>query len=157
MTTWPDIVPTDEDAKPDASRPIPNTVAALFGHEAALFVPTGTMGNQVAIRSAAGPGDEKVLVQGIPHNRWTCGRTRTSGNRFVAWANQEANRANGIAFALPQGVAGCLGKRGNPERERAITSGGPDGLLISNIRRYAISHVSASSRQTSNPCPRRSC
>jgi threonine aldolase len=36
-------------------------VAQMFGHEAALFVPTGTMGNQVALRLHAGPGSEVVL------------------------------------------------------------------------------------------------
>jgi threonine aldolase len=34
--------------------------AALFGKEAALFVPSGTMANQIAIGVHAGPGDELV-------------------------------------------------------------------------------------------------
>lgn len=34
--------------------------AALFGKEAALFVPSGSMANQVAIRSATEPGDEVI-------------------------------------------------------------------------------------------------
>ncbi|MEP6695514.1 MAG: GntG family PLP-dependent aldolase [Pseudonocardiales bacterium] len=33
-------------------------VAALFGHEAALFVPTGTMGNQLCLRLLVQPGEE---------------------------------------------------------------------------------------------------
>ena len=33
-------------------------VAALFGHEAALFVPTGSMGNQTAIQTLVPPGHE---------------------------------------------------------------------------------------------------
>lgn len=33
-------------------------LAAHFGHEAALFVPTGTMGNQVAMRVLVAPGGE---------------------------------------------------------------------------------------------------
>jgi threonine aldolase len=33
-------------------------VAALFGHGAAMLVPTGTMGNQVALRMLCGHGDE---------------------------------------------------------------------------------------------------
>ncbi|MHB8450336.1 MAG: threonine aldolase family protein, partial [Mycobacteriales bacterium] len=33
-------------------------VAALFGHEAALFVPSGTMGNQICLRLLAEPGQE---------------------------------------------------------------------------------------------------
>jgi threonine aldolase len=36
-------------------------VAALFGKDAALFVPTGTMGNETAIRVMTNPGDEVVL------------------------------------------------------------------------------------------------
>ncbi len=36
-------------------------VAGLFGKEAALFVPTGTMGNETAIRVLTQPGDEVVL------------------------------------------------------------------------------------------------
>ncbi|MEU2351041.1 GntG family PLP-dependent aldolase [Modestobacter sp. NPDC049651] len=33
-------------------------VAVLFGHEAALFVPSGTMGNQIALRLVCEPGQE---------------------------------------------------------------------------------------------------
>src|SRR3954465_8175044 len=33
-------------------------VAAMFGHEAALFVPSGTMGNQIGMRLVAEPGQE---------------------------------------------------------------------------------------------------
>jgi threonine aldolase len=33
-------------------------VAALFGHEAALFVPSGSMGNQLAVRLLVRPGQE---------------------------------------------------------------------------------------------------
>lgn len=35
-------------------------VAALCGMEAALFVPSGSMGNLVSLRSLAGPGDEVI-------------------------------------------------------------------------------------------------
>ena len=37
-------------------------VAGIFGKEAALFVPSGTMANQLAVRSQTQPGDE-VLVE----------------------------------------------------------------------------------------------
>src|SRR3954464_8909244 len=33
-------------------------VAAMFGHEAALFVPSGTMGNQIGLRLVCEPGQE---------------------------------------------------------------------------------------------------
>ncbi|MCO4761389.1 MAG: low specificity L-threonine aldolase [Myxococcales bacterium] len=39
------------------------TVAALLGKEAALFVPSGTMANQIAIRLQTQPGDEVLCHQ----------------------------------------------------------------------------------------------
>jgi threonine aldolase len=41
-------------------------VAELFGHEAALFVPSGTMGNQIGMRLVAEPGQE-VLCDADAH------------------------------------------------------------------------------------------
>ncbi len=41
-------------------------VAGMFGHEAALFVPTGSMSNVLAVRSLAGPGQE-VLCEASAH------------------------------------------------------------------------------------------
>ena len=55
-------------------------VAALLGHEAGLWFPTGTMANQVAIRSLTRPGDE-VLVPREAHILWheTGGAAASSG------------------------------------------------------------------------------
>src|SRR5689334_20784539 len=41
-------------------------VAALMGHEAGLFVPSGTMGNQIGMRLLAEPGQE-VLADADAH------------------------------------------------------------------------------------------
>jgi threonine aldolase len=41
-------------------------VAALAGKEAALFVPSGTMGNQLAVQAQVSPGDE-VLLEAESH------------------------------------------------------------------------------------------
>ena len=41
-------------------------LAAMLGMEAALFVPSGTMGNQIAIRVQTRPGDE-ILVHQLAH------------------------------------------------------------------------------------------
>jgi threonine aldolase len=41
-------------------------VAAYFGHEAAVFFPTGTMANQVAIRAHCDAGDE-ILAEATSH------------------------------------------------------------------------------------------
>jgi threonine aldolase len=40
--------------------------AAILGHEAALFVPSGTMANQLAVRTHTQPGDE-ILVDANAH------------------------------------------------------------------------------------------
>ena len=38
-------------------------VASLLGFEAALFVPSGTMGNEIAIRILTRPGDQVVVEE----------------------------------------------------------------------------------------------
>ena len=44
-------------------------VAALLGKEAALFVPSGSMGNQISIALHTHPGDE-VLIAQAAHLAW---------------------------------------------------------------------------------------
>ena len=55
-------------------------VAAMLGHEAGLWFPTGTMANQVAIRTLTRPGDE-VLAPREAHILWheTGGAAANSG------------------------------------------------------------------------------
>lgn len=45
-------------------------VAELFGTEAALWVPSGTMANQIALRTLAAPGDDVVVPAGA-HSVWS--------------------------------------------------------------------------------------
>jgi threonine aldolase len=47
---------------PTVSR-LQDKAGALFGREAALFVPSGTMGNQIAIRLQTSPGQEVIVEQ----------------------------------------------------------------------------------------------
>src|SRR3954447_26294353 len=49
-----------------ATNALEERVAALFGHEAALFVPSGTMGNQIGMRLVCEPGQE-VLCDADAH------------------------------------------------------------------------------------------
>src|ERR687889_852273 len=42
-------------------------VAALLGHEAALFLPSGTMCNEIAIRLHIRPGGDEILLGGDTH------------------------------------------------------------------------------------------
>ena len=48
-------------------------VAAYLGTEAALFVPSGTMSNQIAIRVLCQPGDEILLEANSHIVLWECG------------------------------------------------------------------------------------
>ncbi len=47
-------------------RALEERVAELFGHEAALFTPTGSMANVLAVRTLVGPGEE-VLCESRAH------------------------------------------------------------------------------------------
>lgn len=48
-------------------------VAALLGKAAALYVPSGTMGNQLAVRAQAGAGDQVILEDGAHIYRYEAG------------------------------------------------------------------------------------
>ncbi len=56
-------------------------VAELLGHEAALFLPSGTMCNQIAIRLHVRPGEAMILHDAPPTRSWPrrAGRPRTRG------------------------------------------------------------------------------
>jgi threonine aldolase len=60
-------------------------VAALLGKEAALFVPSGTMANQLALKLLTRPGDDVVVGQEA-HAVWheTGGSAANSGVQFTA-------------------------------------------------------------------------
>jgi len=60
-------------------------VAALLGKEAALFMPSGTMANQVALRTLTRPGDD-VLVPAEAHIVWheTGGGGANAGVQFTS-------------------------------------------------------------------------
>ncbi|RBY88897.1 low specificity L-threonine aldolase [Blastococcus sp. TBT05-19] len=53
-------------AEDPAVRALEERVAAMFGHEAALFVPSGTMGNQIGMRLVCEPGQE-ILCDADAH------------------------------------------------------------------------------------------
>lgn len=66
-------------------------VAALLGKEAALWVPTGTMANQVALRTLTRPGDDVIVAAGA----------------HVVWSETGAGAANaGVQFTELGGTAG---------------------------------------------------
>jgi threonine aldolase len=56
----------DESGEDPSVNRLQDHAAGLFGKEAALFFPTGTMSNQVALRTLAQPGDE-VFIHARAH------------------------------------------------------------------------------------------
>jgi threonine aldolase len=54
-------------------RRLQDKVAALLGKEAALFVPSGTMGNQLALKVHTRPGDQLILEDGAHIYRYEAG------------------------------------------------------------------------------------
>jgi len=77
-------------------------VATLLGKEAALFVPSGTMANAVAVRSHTEPGDEIVAE---------------SGSHVYVYEGGGYAALSGCSIALVQGVRGLMAPA---DVERAI-------------------------------------
>ena len=80
-------------------------VAALLGKEAGLFVPTGTMANQLALRLFCRPGDD-VIVGAQSHMVWheTGGGAANSGVQFTVAGNDGRFTADDVrALVKPRG------------------------------------------------------
>jgi threonine aldolase len=81
-------------------------VAALFGHEAALFCPTGSMANMLGTRLLVGPGQELLCdslahvvraelgghatLGGVTTRTWTTPRSRLDADLALAMATPDA-------------------------------------------------------------------
>jgi len=70
--------------------------AALVGKEAAIFVPSGVMGNQIAVRILARPGD--LIIAG-------------RGQHVVSFEVGAAARNSGVQFATVDDTSGTLALR----------------------------------------------
>jgi len=94
--------------------------AEIFGKEAALFVPTGSMGNQIAVKLHTKPGDEIVIEERGHIFNYEMGTPavvagvmiRTvkshSGSGILTWAEIEsALHVNQPYYACPTGLV-CL-------------------------------------------------
>ena len=80
-------------------------VAALLGKEAALFLPSGTMANQVALRVLTRPGDD-VIVSPEAHAVWheTGGSAANAGVQFTPVGRIGVfTAAEFVAAAKPRG------------------------------------------------------
>jgi threonine aldolase len=80
-------------------------IAALLGKESALWLPTGTMANQVALRVLTRPGDD-VIVSQESHAVWheTGGSAANAGVQFTAIGKLGRFTADDFSAALkPRG------------------------------------------------------
>jgi threonine aldolase len=82
-------------------------VATMFGKEAALFCPSGTMTNQIAIKVHTQPGDEVICEEGSHVYRYEGG---------------------GIAFNSGSSVKLIKGDRGKINAEQVLTCINPDDI-----------------------------
>src|SRR6202795_2674951 len=53
----------DQYGEDPTTRALQQRIAALLGKEAALFVPSGTMANQIALKLLTRPGDDVIVGQ----------------------------------------------------------------------------------------------
>jgi threonine aldolase len=88
--------------------------AAIFGKEAALFLPTGTMGNTIAVKLHTEPGQE-VICDDLAHvldwelamTSWFSGcliRSVHTSNGIMNWAQIEAAIKPGNGFLAPSAL-----------------------------------------------------
>lgn len=96
------------------------SAAEIFGKEAALFVPTGSMGNQIAVKLHTKPGDEIVIEERGHILNWEMGTPAIvagvtirpvralNENGMLTWAEIEsAIHINHPYYACPTGLI-CL-------------------------------------------------
>ena len=91
----------DQFGEDPATNALQDRVAALLGKEAALWLPSGTMANQVALRVLTRPGDD-VIVSRESHAVWheTGGAAANAGVQFT-------EVGSGGAFTAEDFVAAC--------------------------------------------------
>ena len=113
--------------------PLQERVAALLGKEAALFLPTGTMANQIALRVLTRPGDD-VLVS---REATRCGtrpaaRRANAGVQFTESARRRCSAPSEFVAArqaarprhLPADDAGRDREHPQPRRRRVFPQEG---------------------------------
>lgn len=74
-------------------------LAAMFGHEAALFCPSGTMTNQIAINVHTRPGDEVICEEGAHVYRYEGGGTMANSGCSVKFVPADRGRFSAEAVA----------------------------------------------------------
>ncbi len=93
-------------------RRLEEAAAERVGHEAALFVPTGTMGNQVAINLLSRPGTDVILEAGSHVYNYELGA-------MTAWSGATPRVLTGQGFLLDPDAVATAAKPGPYYMSRA--------------------------------------
>ena len=101
-------------------------VAALFGHEAGLYCPSGTMTNQIAINIHTHPGDEIICDEGAHIYRYEGGGTMATSGCSVKFVPSDHGRftAEDVAAAINDPNAQWLARTRLVNIENTCNRGG---------------------------------
>lgn len=112
-------------------------LATLFGHEAGLFCPSGTMANQIAINVHTRPGDEVICEDGAHIYRYEGGGIMANSGCSVKFVQADRGRftAGHVAAAVNDTDAAYLAKTRLVNIENTVNRGGGCIWDIEQVKR----------------------
>lgn len=120
-------------------------LAAMFGHEAGLFCPSGTMTNQIAIHVHTRPGDEVICEEGAHVYRYEGGGMMATSGCSVKFVPADLGRfkAAAVANAVNDRAQAYLAHSRLVVVENTVNRGGGtvwDRAEVQRIRRTCDEH-----------------
>jgi threonine aldolase len=112
-------------------------MAQLFGHEAGLFCPSGTMANQIAINVHTRPGDEVICEEGAHIYRYEGGGTMANSGCSVKFVPADRGRftAEEVEAAVNDPEATYLARTRLVNIENSNNRGGGSVWDIDEVKR----------------------
>ncbi len=120
-------------------------IAALFGHEAGLFCPSGTMTNQIAVNILTEPGDEVICDEGAHIYRYEGGGLMATSGCSVKFVPSDRGRftAESVKAAINDPDAQWLARTRLVNIENTCNRGGGavwDIAEVDRIRAVCAAH-----------------
>jgi threonine aldolase len=115
-------------------------MASLFGHEAALFCPSGTMTNQIAIHVHTRPGDEVICEEGAHVYRYEGGGIMANSGCSVKHVPADRGRftAEAVVAAINDRHAAYLANSRLVVVENTVNRGGGALWDIAEVARIRL-------------------
>ncbi|MEO8732933.1 MAG: GntG family PLP-dependent aldolase [Flavobacteriales bacterium] len=112
-------------------------MAKLFGHEAGIFCPSGTMTNQIAINVHTSPGDEVICEEGAHIYRYEGGGTMATSGCSVKFVPSDRGRftAEAVADAVNDRDAAYLARTRLVNIENTNNRGGGSVWDLEEVKR----------------------